>query len=128
MDADVYVDILQSTLLPFLKTNFPTSHRFMQDNDPKHSSKRAREFMASNRINWWVTPPESPDCNPIENVWHELKEYVRREVKPETKDELVAGILRFWQSVTPEKCVKYIRHLKKVMPKVVELEGAATGF
>jgi len=27
--------------------------------------------------------------NPIENLWHELKEFIRREVKPRTKQELV---------------------------------------
>ena len=50
-------------------------------------------------INWWKTPPESPDMNPIENLWHELKEYIRRVIKPKTKDELVAGILEFWETV-----------------------------
>ena len=39
----------------------------------------------SNGINWWKTPPESPDFNPIENLWHELKEFIRREVKPKQK-------------------------------------------
>lgn len=128
MDADFYVHILESTLLPFIRSNFPTSHRLMQDNDPKHCSKKAREFMMKNGVNWWVTPPESPDCNAIENLWHELKEYVRREVKPVRKEELVAGILKFWETVTPQKCARYIRHLKKVLPKVVEMEGDATGF
>ena len=58
-------------------------YRFMQDNDPKHTSKCARTFFAANRIDWWKTPPESPDLNPIENLWHELKECIRREVKRE---------------------------------------------
>ena len=57
----------------------------MQDNDPKHTSRLARQFMNDNGVYWWKTPPESPDANPIENLWHELKEYVRREVKPKTK-------------------------------------------
>ena len=48
------------------------------------------------------TPPESPDLNPIENMWHELKEYIRREVKPRTKDELVEGIKEFWGLVSGE--------------------------
>ena len=64
----------------------------MQDNDPKHTSKVGRRFMEANGINWWKTPPESPDANPIENLWHELKEYIRREVKPKTREELVEGI------------------------------------
>jgi len=36
--------------------------------------------------------------------------------------------MEFWETVTGEKCRKYIRHLKKVIPRVIELEGAATGY
>ena len=32
--------------------------------------------MRENGINWWKTPVESPDLNPIENLWLELKEYI----------------------------------------------------
>ena len=84
--------------------------------------------MRDNGIHWWKTPAESPDLNPIENLWHELKEYIRREVKPKTKDELIDGIIEFWSTVDQDKCIKYIRHLKKVIPKVIELNGAATGY
>ena len=45
----------------------------MKDNDPKHTSRVAKAFFAENGVNWWRTPPESPDVNPIENLWHELK-------------------------------------------------------
>ena len=45
----------------------------MQDNDPKHTSKCAQQFFQDDNINWWRTPSESPDANPIENLWHELK-------------------------------------------------------
>ena len=128
MDADRYIEILRTTLLPFIHAQYPDAHRFMQDNDPKHTSRKAREFMEQNGINWWVTPPESPDCNPIENLWHELKEYIRREVKPIIRQELIDGITRFWATVTAEKCTKYIHHLRKVLPKVIDLDGAATGF
>ena len=100
----------------------------MQDNDPKHTSKLGHKFLNDNGVNWWYTPPESPDINPIENLWHELKEFIRREIKPKTKDELVNGILRFRETVDFIKCKKYIRHLDKVLPKVIELEGDATGY
>ncbi len=128
MDAPLYVQILDQALIPFLKQVYPVQHRFMQDNDPKHTSRVAKAYFIEKSINWWRTPAESPDLNPIENMWHELKEYVRREVKPTTKDELVRGIMEFWSTVTGEKCRKYIRHLHKVIPRVIELQGAATGY
>ena len=128
MDAELYVDILRTTLLPFIEEHYPEGNRFQQDNDPKHTSRRAREFMLQHGINWWPTPPERPDCNPIEMLWHELKEHIRREIKPTTKQELEDGIQAFWRTVTPEKCTKYIRHLRKVLPRVIDLSGDATGF
>lgn len=128
MDRFLFTEILDKTLTPFIQEKFPTSHRLMQDNDPKHTSIYARDFITDNNINWWKTPAESPDLNPIENMWHELKEFCRREVKPTTKQELINGIVQFWETVTVEKCNKYINHLKKVVPRVIELQGAATGY
>ena len=128
MDAAMYIDILKTTLKPFIDEVYLDTHRFMQDNDPKHTSRLASEFFAENGINWWKTPAESPDCNPIENLWHELKEYLRREVKPDTKQRLIDGIHDFWRTIDVEKCTRYIRHLRRVLPRVIELKGAATGF
>ena len=129
MNAVLYCDILEKTLVPFISQVFPAgqSHRFMQDNDPKHVSKLAQKFLGDNNINWWRTPPESPDANPIENMWHELKENIRR-VKPRSKEELVGAIKTFWRSVDVAKCKRYIKHLEKVLPRMVELNGAATGY
>ena len=74
------------------------------------------------------TLPESSDCNPIENLWHELKHFIRTVVKPQNKDNLIQGIRMFWAKVTPKKCCRYIDHLKKVIPKVLEVIGEATGY
>ena len=130
MDATLFCNILRWTLLPFLEQKFPppAAHRFMQDNDPKHTSRTAQQFYKDVGINWWHTPPESPDMNPIENLWHEMKEYMRREVKPTNKAELVEGITQFWATVDIYKCCRYIRHLRKVLPKVIEKGGDATGY
>ena len=128
MDAPLFTSILDGTLLPFIEDKMPTDHRFMQDNDPKHTSKYAQDYYQSAGINWWKTPAESPDLNPIENLWHELKEYIRRVVKPKVKEELIRGIREFWTTVDEAKCQKYIGHLKKVLPAVIEREGNATGY
>ena len=128
MNAPLFVQILDWTLLPFLEERLSKGHRFMQDNDPKHTSNLAKCFMDNNGVNWFKTPPESLDLNPIENLWHELKEYLRREVKPRTKQELIDGVLAFWDTVSIAKCRKYIHHLVKVIPRVIEVNGNATGY
>lgn len=49
--------ILRDTLLPHIKKVFPDGHRLQQDNDPKHKSKMAKDFMAASGINHWDTWP-----------------------------------------------------------------------
>ena len=124
-----YCTILDSSLKPFIERTFTDqNYRFQQDNDPKHASNYSKTYFAENSINWWQTPPESPDLNPIENVWGSLKYFLRHSYKPRNQDSLIAGILLFWKTLTPDVCSKYISHLYKVMPKVVEVNGAASGY
>ena len=128
MDAIRYGKIVEAGLVPFVRTCFPDGHRLHQDNDPKHSSNHIKRLFKFHRIYWWKTPPESPDLNPIENCWGSLKQFLRSSYKPTNLQELMNGIEEFWQSLTPEVCRKYIQHLHKVMPKVVEVDGNPSGF
>ena len=128
MNAKRLSAIYEAGLLPFVEERFPDSHRLYQDNDPKHSSKHIERFLAEKQINWWYTPPESPDLNPIELVWGSMKQCLRNSYKPRNLDELKAGIEKFWLTLTPQICRKYIGHLKKVIPKIVEVKGAPSGY
>ena len=129
MDAHLYVKILEDFLLPFLEDSLQgRQYRFMQDNDPKHTSRLAKNFYKERGINWWPTPASSADFNPIERVWRELKYFIARQVKPLTKKELVDGICLFWgQRMTVAKCKKYIDHTHVVLPKILEAEGGIPG-
>lgn len=40
----------------------------MQDNDPKHCRNHTKNYLQQKGVNWWPTPPESPDPSPIEKV------------------------------------------------------------
>ena len=129
MDGPLYVKILEDHLLPFLSEAFPGGdYRFMQDNDPKHTSRVAKDFFEEKDIKWWPTPASSADFNPIERIWAELKHYIARTVKPISKKELVAGITSFWKErMTAEKCCAYIGHTFSVLPKIVAKHGGITG-
>ena len=52
MDAERYTQILDLTLVPFIKEQYPNGHRFMQDNDPKHTSRCAAAFFEEKGIQW----------------------------------------------------------------------------
>ena len=48
MDAALYIEILRGFLLQFIEEKFQGSgYRFMQDNDLKHMSKKAKNFMSN---------------------------------------------------------------------------------
>ena len=129
MESNFFVgQLLREVAKPFIDTVFPDGHRFLQDNDPKHTSGLSKAAYEELQINWFQTPAESPDLNPIENLWHELKHYLRSYVKPRTKAELINGITEFWVKITPERCTRYIDHLQKVLPAVITREGRATGY
>ena len=38
MDADLFCNVLETMLVPFIRNKLP-NHQFMQDNDPKHTSR-----------------------------------------------------------------------------------------
>ena len=72
------------------------------------------------------TLTSSPDINPIEMVWSDMKRFLQGEVKPRAKDELIQGIKCYWETLTPQKCAKYIELIHKALPVVVLNCGGPT--
>ena len=107
------METLEKTLIPFVQKVYPNSHHFMADNNPKHNLIHTKKFLVNN-IKWWCTPAESPDLNPIENLWHELKEHIHWEKKPQRKEGKVEGINKFRETVNVNERSKYIHHVHQV--------------
>ena len=120
VDSKVYQEIILSHFKPLVDKYLPGG--FLQrDNAPCHTSLSTRTFFEQNGIRVFPTPPESPDLISIENLWHELKHFLRTSVESRNKEDLIGGISAFWETMTPG-------HLRKVVPKVIEVRGEATGY
>jgi transposase len=64
-------------------------------------------------VNKIKSSPQSPDFNPIEILWHELKNYIREKM-PSSIEEAVRHAIDFNKNLTAERCQKYINTIKKV--------------
>ncbi|KAF8380935.1 hypothetical protein PRIPAC_70077, partial [Pristionchus pacificus] len=69
-------------------------------------------------------PAESPDLNPVELVWGDMKTYLKNHWKPTSVQHLTDGINYYWYNIlTTEKCRQYIRHIHTQMRRVIEVDG-----
>jgi hypothetical protein len=79
MNAKGYVDILRGNLKKSVsKLGIQDSSLFQQDNDPKHAANFTREWLLYNACGLLESPPQSPDINPIENLWSLLETKTRK--------------------------------------------------
>ncbi|KAG1370632.1 hypothetical protein G6F61_011871 [Rhizopus arrhizus] len=84
---------------------------FQQNNDPKHTSKLARQCFQNNSFkcdhtsNW---PSQSPDLNPIEHIWHHLKlKLSAYDTRANGVHELWDRVEKEWSTFTAEECRRY---------------------
>jgi DDE superfamily endonuclease len=71
---------------------------------------------------WW--PAQSPDLNPIENVWSIIKRRInRKRHRIHSKEEMIEAILKEWASLTTADYLKCIDSMEKRVKICILAEG-----
>lgn len=126
LNGPVYMGIMEEFLLPFIDNwRGRGTAIYQQDGAPCHVAKTSKAQFTSWGVNVSEWPPSSPDINPIEYIWRDLKLWIRKNRKPKTLPDLKDAILYYWAHIlTKDICRKYITHIKKNMLHIHRVKGA----
>ncbi|KAL0199152.1 hypothetical protein M9458_007692, partial [Cirrhinus mrigala] len=128
VNAAVYQDVLEHFMLPAADQLYgDADFIFQQDLAPAHSAKATSTWFKDHGIpvlNW---PANSPDLNPIENLWGIVKRKMRY-ARPNNAEELKAAIRATWALITPEQRHRLIDSMPRRIAAVIQAKGAPTKY
>ena len=127
MKGPLYTEVIRDHLVPFM-----ISHRtkiFMQDGAPCHRVRAVKDIMRENgwtMIDW---PGNSPDLNPIENLWNFIKDNLE-ELYLTKVDDLKREIVKYWCQVLNDTdyCQKVVASMPRRLQAVIDAGGSHTKY
>ena len=127
MDGPYFVRILHDHLVPNARKQFGRRWRLQMDNDPKHTSRVAKEFLSREVpevIDW---PSNSPDANPVENLWSIIKRRVEKR-RPANLEELNNFLHEEWNNIDTSLLSCLINSMKTRCLALIESKGERINY
>jgi transposase len=120
-----YVETLRMHALPTMHQMFSRGNGlFQHDNAAAHTSKVAAKFLEESGLRVLRWPAQSPDLNPIENLWAIVKYDLQKQKElPKNLAELERHVVRAWKAISKTT----IRNLINSMPRRIQAVIAANG-
>jgi hypothetical protein len=131
LNAQIYCQILQEDLLgKFDDLDLDRrDYYFQQDNDPKHTSRVATTWFATNKVDVLPWAANSPDLNITEHVWDHLNRKVRaRRPLPTNEDQLWKALQEEWCVIDDSFITKLYDSLPRRVLAVHEAKGGKTRY
>lgn len=126
MNGDKYIKTMEDVMLPSARSLFTSNDQpwyYQDDNAPCHRAKRVKEWMTRSNVRVIDWPAQSPDLNPIENLWQRIGVIVSKD-KPKTKRELIEKIIHAWHHIiTPEELRKLVNSMPRRCQMVIKNKG-----
>ena len=72
-------------------------------------------------------PPQSPDLNPIEQIWDYMDTKLQKE-KRTSANHMWASLQSIWNEITPETLDLYISNMPKRCRAVIDAKGGHTKY
>lgn len=127
MDQYLYAEILENVMLPHADWEMPLKWQFMQDNDPKHTARTVKKWFEDHKIDVMQWPAQSPDLNPIENLWQIVKKSVNP-LKSKNKEELWSKIQEAWYAIPVSTCRNLVESMPRRVREVIRNNGYTTKY
>ncbi len=126
LDSKKYIRILDNEMRPSADQLFPRQNWiFQHDNDPKHASRATREYMEDYEIDVLPWPANSPDLNPIENLWSYL-DYQLKGRTPNNAQELFQILYEAWLNLPQDYLQNLVSSMKRRCEAVISVRGRST--
>lgn len=127
VNAEVYKQLLRQYTIPYFQSAPLKPPIFMHDNAPCHTAKKVKAFLLENRVQVMDWPAQSPDLNPIENIWKVVGDRARTH-DPKNQEELWQALQTEWNKITPSFCKKLIDSCGKRCQEVINSIGLFTKY